>query len=55
MWKITNKFKERKEVIQRANKFEKTKSKQTTVVCSLNFIEEVILICLRPRLKTARV
>ena len=46
MRKITNKFRERKEVIQTANKFEKTKSKQTTVAFLLNFIEEVILICL---------
>ena len=46
MGKITNKFRERKEVIQTANKFEKTKSKQTTVAFLLNFIEEVILICL---------
>ena len=45
MWKITNKFRERKEVIQTANKVEKTKSKQTSVVFLLNFIE-VILICL---------
>ena len=52
--KIINKFRERKKVIQTANKFEKTKSKQTTVALLLNFIEEVILICLRLRLKTAR-
>ena len=49
-----NKFRERKEVIQTANKFEKTKSKQTTVAFLLNFIEEVILICLRLRLKNSQ-